>query len=219
MNIVVIGPGKDPERFGTHFVNHCESEGHHVTKFSYRLFRETPEKITERFAEEISELENIDILLYNCIGGFYPSQDSDFISGSIVNFNSWKEGIMINAAMPHTFTSKSLYKMNENSAIVYMTSSASYLVNRENYLDLVGYFGTKGVMNQLMRAYSKYNNKNAIACCFAPHIPYENPESAKKVMDKITERILNLTKEDNGKILQCYPPGARIWYYEGGKHA
>jgi hypothetical protein len=70
-------------------------------------------------------------------------------------------------------------------------------------------------MNQLMVALAHNNDKKATSCCFSPHFPYEDPEMANKVMSSLYDRILNLTKEDNGKILQCFPPNANIHYFEG----
>lgn len=218
MNIVVIGPGKNPKRFGTFFVNKAKMQQHTVHTFSYRLEEETPEYYSAKFSEEIESIDKIDILLYNCIGGFYPGNRNDYSSEHSVNFKEWQKGIMINAAMPHMFATKCLKKMDESSSIVFMTSSASYLINRDNYLDMAGYFGTKSAMNHLMRALSKYNDKNATVCTFGPHIPYENIEESERVMNALTDRILSLTKEDDGKILQCYPPDANIFYHEGGKN-
>ena len=219
MNIVVIGPGTDPLRFGTYFVNQAESMGHTVTKFSYRLANDSAKTITEKFVETISHLDKIDLLLYNCIGGFYPGQPENFQSNHEVDYAGWQTGILINAAMPHMFSIKCLEKMNESSSIIFMTSSASYLINRDNYLQMAGYFGTKGAMNQLARALAEYNNNKATVCVMGPHIPYDEPDTAIVIMDSLTNRILNLTKEDNGKILQCYPPSGNIFYHEGGKKA
>jgi NAD(P)-dependent dehydrogenase (short-subunit alcohol dehydrogenase family) len=217
MNIVVIGPGTNPLRFGTYFVNQAETRGHTVTKFSYRLANDSAETIAEKFGETISHLDKIDLLLYNCMGGGYPGQPKDFQSSHEVNFAQWQDSILINAAMPHMFSIKCLEKMDESSSIVFMTSSASYLINRNNYLQMAGYFGTKGVMNNLARALAEYNDKKATVSLIAPHIPYDAPDTAIVIMDSLTNRILNLTKEDNGKILQCYPPNGNIWYHEGGK--
>tara|TARA_S200002703_G_scaffold158851_3_gene170371 strand:- start:89 stop:748 length:660 start_codon:yes stop_codon:yes gene_type:complete len=219
MRVVVIGSGKDPERFGTYFVNRATEENHSVTTFSYRLQEETPEEITERFESTISNLDKIDLLLYNCIGGFYPGEEIEYHSNHSVNFNEWQSGILINAAMPHMFATKCLEKMNNSSSIVFMTSSASYLINRDNFLHMAGYFGTKSAMNHLAMALSEFNDKGAKVCIMGPHIPYEDEFMARKIMNSLTNRILNITKEDNGKILQCYPPDASIWYHEGGKHA
>lgn len=220
MRIVVIGPGKDPKRFGTYFVNRATEENHSVTTFSYRLQKETPEEITDRFEKTISNLDKIDLLLYNCIGGFYPGEENHYHSNHSVIFNEWQRGILINAAMPHMFATKCLEKMNSLSSIVFMTSSASYLINRNNFLHMAGYFGTKSAMNHLAMALSEFNDKGAKVCIMGPHIPYdEDEEVALTIMEKLTERILNITDEDNGKILQCYPPDGRIWYHEGGTHA
>ena len=219
VNIVVIGPGTDPLRFGTYFVNQAESMGHTVTKFSYRLANDSAETIADKFVEAISQLDKIDLLLYNCIGGFYPGQPENFQSNHEVDYAGWQTGILINAAMPHMFSTKCLEKMDESSSIVFMTSSASYLINRDNYLQMAGYFGTKGAMNQLSRALAEYNDKKATVCVMGPHIPYDEPDTAIVIMDSLTNRIMNLTKEDNGKILQCYPPDGNIFYHEGGKEA
>lgn len=217
MNIVIVGPGNDPKRFGTYFVNSAESENHSVTRFSYRLHEESSEEILKRFSETISSLDKIDVFLYNVLGGTYPGNIPHFKTGHEVAFSEWEKAILINAALPHAFSLKCLEKMDESSSIVFMTSSASYLINRSNYLEYAGYFGTKSTMNHLARALSEFNDKDATVCVLGPHIPYENPESAEVVMKSLTHRILNITKEDNGKILQCYPPDANIFYHEGGR--
>lgn len=219
MKIVIIGPGQDPNRFGTYFSNKAEADGHSVIKFSYRLGSDKPHVIADKYANTISNIDKIDLLLYNCIGGFYPGNPKHYTSDHEVGYEGWKEGILINAAMPHMFAVKSLAKMDNTSNIVFMTSSASYLINRDNYLNMAGYFGTKGAMNHLMRALAEYNDKGATVCTFGPHIPYDDPPTAKQVMNTLYKRMTNLTKEDNGKIIQCYPPGGHTFYHEGGKHA
>lgn len=218
MNIVIVGPGSDPNRFGTHFVNKAELNSHSVTKFSYRLYNENPDKITERFESTIADLDKIDLFLYNVMGGTYPGEEKHFKTGHIVAHEEWKNDIVINASLPHAFSLKCLEKMNENSSIVFMTSSASYLINRSNYLNFAGYFGTKATMNHLARSLAEYNDKKATVCVMGPHIPYEDPESAEVIMNSLSDKILSISKEDNGKILQCYPPHGNIFYHEGGKN-
>ena len=219
MNIVIIGPGSDPKRFGTYFSNKADLLNHTVLKFSYRLEDEDADTIAENFSKAISHLDHIDLLLYNSIGGFYPGEEEHYYAAHSVNFNQWQKGIMINAAMPHMYSTKCLEKMTKDSSIVFMTSSASYLINRDNYLQMAGYFGTKSAMNHLARALSEYNDRNATVCVMGPHIPYDDPPTAEIIMQSLTDRILNLSKEDNGKILQCYPPEGNIFYHEGGRIA
>jgi len=220
MNIVIVGPGNDPKRFGTHFVNLCESKGHSVTKFSYRLENESFEDVVERYKTEISHLDRVDLFLYNSIGGFYPGQAFHYHTGHEVEYKRWQEGIMINGAMPHALSLKTLEKMDEQSSIVFMTSSGSYLVNRDNYLELAGYFGTKGALNHLSRALAECNDAGAKVCIMAPHIPYDDgdDEITERIMNILTEKMLNILPEDNGKVLQCFPPEGRLHYYPHGKH-
>jgi len=217
MNIVIVGPGNDPKRFGTNFVNKAEADGHTVTKFSYRLETSSPEEIEVMFENTLSDLDNIDLFVYNTIGGFYPGNVEDYTSEHAVNYEQWQKGILINAALPHMMTLKCLQKMNESSKTVFLTSSASYLINRDNYLQMAGYFGTKGAMNQLMRSLAEYNDKNSIVCTLAPHIPYDDPSMAEIIMKKLYDTIMSLSRVDTGKIIQCYPPGESTFYHEGGK--
>jgi len=219
MNIVIVGPGSDPDKFGTFFSNMVENKGHTLTKFSYRLHNESFEDIVNRYESEISHLDRIDVFLYNSIGGFYPGQPIHYSSTHEVKYMEWQEGILINGAMPHALSLKSLSKMDEKSSIVFMTSSGSYLVNRDNYLDLAGYFGTKGALNHLSRALAEYNSAGAKVCVMAPHIPYaDGKEISAKIMTILTEKMLNILPEDNGKVLQCFPPEGNLHYYPGGKH-
>lgn len=216
MNIIIIGPGTDPTRWGTYFVNRAESDGHKVYKFSYRLDANTSVEVVERkFEEFLQTIDKVDLFFYNSMGGFYPGTPSEYTTGHKVDYSAWTQGIMINGAVPHMMAVKVLEKMNDSSRMAFFTSGGSYFIERDNYLSLAGYFGTKGVMNQLMVALAHNNDKKAVACCFSPHFPYEDPEMAKKVMNSLYDRILNISKKDNGKILQCFPPNADIHYFEG----
>lgn len=216
MNIVIVGPGNDPKRFGTNFVNKAENAGHSITKFSYRLDNDDPDTIENNFKLTIENLDHIDILLYNSIGGFYPGDFNHYHSGHSVKYKEWQQGILVNAAIPHMMTLACLEKMDSTSRVVFLTSSASYLINRQDYLHLAGYFGTKNVMNHLMRALSTYNDKGVTVCTLAPHIPYEDEVMAEKIMSKLYDTVINSSSKDNGKIIQCYPPEAETFYHEGG---
>ena len=219
MNIVIVGPGSDPERWGTYFTNSAEKDGHTVVKFSYRIGYSLGEhdlaEIEDQFSDTVEELESIDIFMYNSIGGFYPGFEKDYQTGHQVKYSSWTEGIMINAAVPHMMVLKCLEKMNANSKIVFLTSSASYLLNRDKYFHLAGYFGTKGCMNQLMLAFAHHNDKKATCVCLAPHIPYDEPDMAKKIMKQLYKLTMGITEKDNGRIIQCYPPSGLPHVYEG----
>ena len=219
MNIVFIGPGKDPERFGTYFCNKAEEDGHNVYKFSYRVVPElsTPADVEKDFVEFLSKIDKVDLMVYNCIGGMYPGHKLHYQQGHQMEWVKWYEGVTVNAAMPHMFSIRIQEKMDSNSAIAMMTSSASYLINRDNYVELAGYFGSKGMMNQLAKALAKYNSHGLTVTTLAPHIPYDEPDMARKIMDTLYGKITNLTKYDSGKIIECYPPEANLnyWKFDG----
>ena len=101
-----------------------------------------------------------------------------------------------------------------SSSAVFLSSSASYLINRDYYLPHASYFGFKGIQNQMMRGYAEYNDRGVTFSVFAPHIPYEDPETAEKVMSNLYDRAINLRKEDNGKIIQFYPPEGNPHYHD-----
>lgn len=214
MNIVIVGPGSDPKRWGTYFTNSAEKDGHTVVKFSYRLAQGFG-NIEDQFSDTVDELESIDMFIYNSIGGFYPGEEESYQTGHRVKYERWTEGIMINAAMPQMMALKCLEKMNDNSKIIFLTSSASYLLNRDNLFHLAGYFGTKGCMNQLMLAFAHHNDKKATCVCLAPHIPYDEPDMAEKIMKQLYKLTMGITEKDNGKVIQCYPPLGLPHVYEG----
>lgn len=228
MNIFFIGPGNNPKRIGRYFCNRAEADGHNVKSLShksrfdhvdsanhvYSSFH-LQEEILFKFDKLMQDWQRIDLLFYNATGGWYPGNKEHYKSNTQVNDKAWHTGLDIHAVVPHILTCKALNLMNENSKIIYMTSSASYLINRDNYLDLAGYFGLKGAQNQLMRAFAAYNDKGATVTTFAPHIPYDESEDlSKKIMDAIYTRAINLKKEDNAKIIQFYPPEGIPQYYE-----
>lgn len=228
MNIFFIGPGKNPKRFGRYFCNRAVAEGHNVKTLSHKSQSDhtdekdnvyssfhLQEEILFKFDKLMQDWSHIDLLFYNSTGGWYPGDKSHYTSKSIVNDKQWHLGLDIHAVVPHILTCKALNMMSETSKIVFMTSGGSYLINRNNYLDLAGYFGLKGAQNQLMRAFAQYNDKKATVTTFAPHIPYdESEELTKKIMDVIYTRAINLEPKDNGRIIQFYPPEGIPQYYE-----
>jgi hypothetical protein len=228
MNIFFIGPGNDPLRLGTYFCNKARADGHSIKSMSHRsndnqtdstdhvyCSYHSQDEVTSKFEKLIEDWTHIDLMFYNSTGGWYPGNQEHYKSDTTVDVHQWHVGLDIHCVVPHILTCKSLNLMNENSKIIYMTSSASYLINRDNYLDLAGYFGLKGVQNQLMRAFAAYNDKDATVTTFAPHIPYdESIDMSVKVMDSIYNKTFNLTENDNGKIIQFYPPEGNPHYHD-----
>jgi len=228
MNIFFIGPGNNPKRLGRYFSNRADTDNHNIKYMSHKsklnhidtidhvyCSFNLQEEIVFKFEKLMQDWQHIDLLFYNSTGGWYPENKDHYTSKTVVDDKQWHIGLDIHAVVPHILTCKALNFMNENSKIIYMTSSASYLITRDNYLDRAGYFGLKGAQNQLMRSFAAYNDKKATVTTFAPHIPYdESEELSATIMDAIYDRAINLKKEDNGRIIQFYPPKGIPQYYE-----
>lgn len=228
MNILFIGPGTDPLRLGTYFCNKAKDDGHNIKLMSHRSNNDQTDsvdhvycsyhnqgEVSSKFDQLMEDWTHIDLLFYNSTGGWYPGSPDHYTSKTIVNTRQWHDGLDVHCVVPHIITCKSLNYMNEMSKTIFMTSSASYLINRDNYLDLAGYFGLKGAQNQLMRSFAEFNDKKSTFVTFAPHIPYaESAELSKKIMNSIYNKTFNLTEKDNGKIIQFYPPEGTPHYHE-----
>ena len=215
MNILVIGPGNDDNRFGRQFVNKSKNENHIVYEFSFRLATETPDQITKRFRQFIIDIDTIDIMLYNVMAGHYPGEPEEFEVHHTVDFHKWSETTLSNVGLPHMFALSCLTKMNENSSIVFMTSTGSYLPPIDKSLSkYAGYFGSKSAQNYLMWALADNNDKQVTVCSIAPHFPYEDQLVTNKIISAVTDKILNINKDDTGKIFSCFPPEGKVKYEE-----
>lgn len=211
MNIVIIGPGNDEKRFGRQFVNLSKKKTHTVYEFSFRLSSETPEQVATRFKNFISEINTIDILLYNVMAGHYPGELEHFNENNTVNFYDWTETIICNAALPHMFSIESLHKMSKDSSIIFMTSTGSYLPPSDLSLSkYAGYFGSKAAQNYLMWGLADHNSKKVNVFSIAPHFPYEDQKMTDKVILAVTDKILNASIKDTGKIFSCFPPACEV---------
>lgn len=207
MNILIIGPGTDEKRFGRSFVNLANKDSHNIYEFSFRLEKETPEEITTRFENLVASIDKIDVMLYNVMAGHYPGTISSFTSNHTVNFEGWNETVLCNVGMPHMFSIKSLSKMDNSSSIVFMTSAGSYMPPTDSSIAMYsGYFGSKAAQNHLMWALSDFNDKKTKVFSIAPHFPYEDQEMTDKIILEIYKKITNISNNDNGKILSCFPP-------------
>jgi short-subunit dehydrogenase len=207
LNILIFGAGDDKKRFGRSFVNRAIKDSHTVYEFSYRLEKESADEISERFQNLIETLPRIDIMLYNVMAGHYPGMPGAFISSHKVDFQEWQETMLINVELPHMFAIKSLCKMDKDSAIVFMTSTGSYLPSLDPSLSkYAGYFGSKAAQNHLMWAMSEFNDKKVTVCSVAPHFPYEDEKTTEVVINQLYKKIININAGDNGKIISCTPP-------------
>ena len=224
MNILIIGPGNSPAKFGGFFLDKAKKDGHKIKTLShgvgivtpdssYANFRD-PEDFKSKLMDLLQDIDRIDLFLYNSNGGGGINSPQQFTAGYYVDVEGWVDSAYIHGICLNIAVSTSLLKMDASSSAVFLSSSASYLINRDNYLQHASYFGFKGIQNQMMRGYAEYNDKGVTFSVFAPHIPYEDPETAEKVMTNLYYRATNLRKEDNGKIIQFYPPEGNPHYHD-----
>lgn len=227
MNILLIGPGKDPNKFGQTFCRFAREEGHNLKTLSHRSFPlqqdsedhvfadfEDPTEFEHKLNRVLSTVDRIDLVVYNANGGGGINSIEQFAPGYQIDVDAWVTSVFVHGICANIVASISLLKMDEQSSFVFLSSSASYLINRDNYLQHASYFGFKGIQNQMMRGYAEYNQKGSRFCVFAPHIPYEEPETAIKIMRNLYTRATKLRDEDNGKIIQFYPPDGDPHYHD-----
>ena len=224
MNILLIGPGNSPTKFGGFFLDKAKKDGHKIKTLSHGVGIVTPDSSYANFKDPedfklklvdlLQDIDRIDLFLYNSNGGGGINSPQQFTEGHIVDVEGWIDSTYIHGICLNLAVSTCLLKMNTSSSAVFLSSSASYLINRDNYLQHASYFGFKGIQNQMMRGYAEYNDKGVTFSVFAPHIPYEDSETAEKVMTNLYARAINLRKEDNGKIIQFYPPEGNPHYHD-----
>lgn len=224
MNILLIGPGNSSTKFGGFFLDKAKKDGHKIKTLSHGVGIVTPDSSYANFKDPedfklklvdlLQDIDRIDLFLYNSNGGGGINSPHQFTEGHIVDVEGWIDSTYIHGICLNLAVSTCLLKMNTSSSAVFLSSSASYLINRDNYLQHASYFGFKGIQNQMMRGYAEYNDKGVTFSVFAPHIPYEDSETAEKVMTNLYARAINLRKEDNGKIIQFYPPEGNPHYHD-----
>jgi hypothetical protein len=224
MNILLFGPGNSPTKFGGFFLDKAKKDGHKIKTLSHGVGIVTPDSSYVNFRDPddfklklmnlLQDIDKIDLFLYNSNGGGGINSADQFTAGHLVDVEGWVDSAYIHGICLNLAVSASLLKMDASSSAVFLSSSASYLINRDNYLQHASYFGFKGIQNQMMRGYAEYNDKGVTFSVFAPHIPYEDSETAEKVMSNLYDRAINLRKEDNGKIIQFYPPEGNPHYHD-----
>lgn len=207
MNILIIGPGIDEKRFGQYFISLAKKDLHHVYEFSFRSNEETIENIRLKFADKISTIDKIDLLLYNSFHPGNPSQPEDYNINHKINYDECIGGYVTNCLMPYVFCIEALSKMDEQSKVVFMTTTGSFSPSLK-YSKYSGYFGTKAAQNHLMWGFSDFNDKGVTFCSMSPHFPYEDEQTVKMVMDEAYKKIININTKDSGQIFLCVPEPA-----------
>jgi nucleoside-diphosphate-sugar epimerase len=214
MNIVVIGGGQTG-KFGNDVVVKARQQGHRVLVLSHRNYGVSNpdsvvtsfidiDKTVEDFETLISNVDTIDLLLYNSNNGGYPDSAKDFHSTSVINERRYLQGFRVHVMVPHALSLVAMKKMSKGSRIVFMTTDMIHSKERDKYLELLGYAGGKSYQHHLMLALAHNNDKDVVVSSISPHFDYNDKELYKSVFGKAFEYLMNPNTNLNAKVFDCW---------------
>lgn len=214
MNIVVVGGGT-PRKFGNDFVKFARTQGHNVFVLSHRHHNVTEhntvvanfssvEDTVKSFQSLVTDLDHIDLLLYNTNCGGWPNQPNNYVSTSTVNEKLYIHGFKVHVIIPHAIAVEAMRKMSNTSKIVFMTTDMIYDKERSKYIANVGYAGGKAYQHQLMLALAEYNDKNITVSSLSPFFNYNDLTEYSAVFNKASKHLLEHGAEFNAKVFDCW---------------
>jgi NAD(P)-dependent dehydrogenase (short-subunit alcohol dehydrogenase family) len=219
MNIIVVGGGGNPGRFGRDFCDKARLDGHSVYVVSHKDYNtndpqqisadfNNPSAVVDAFNTVTQHLNQLDILLYNSSAGGYPQQASDYKSNSTVLIQQHYLNYNLYVLYPHLLSVEALKKMDNTSKIIFLTTglTTSWMWEDESmdFNRLAGYIGGKSFQNHLMRGLATYNDKGVTVTSLSPHFDYQNADTYNRGLRSTYLRIMNITPNDNGKIRPVY---------------
>lgn len=209
MNIVVVGGGTFG-RFGNDFVRSAKEAGHNVRVLSHRDSSDTDATTTflsvqdavAKFNSVTSDMDRIDILLYNSSYKGHPNDPDSFTSKGTVKEKLYVHGLYIQVLIPHALSIEALKKMDDASKIIFMTTDVIYDRERTENLYKLGYYGGKAYQHQLMLALADCNDKGTVVSSISPYFDYEDRKEYAKTFNIVYEHIFGNTV--NGKVFDCW---------------
>lgn len=210
MNIIVLGGGGKPGKFGKDFVNKAREQGHRVIVLSHRdhMTGNTDDRtINYRNLESIKpvlqniakELPVIDIILFNQNGAGYPfSAEELFVEPNISEYNSL---INIHVAVPHLIVAMLYENLIEGSKVIFMSSTMAFEYDRNNFGSMVGYPAAKSFVTHLMSSMSRSRTKNVTFSAVCPYFMYNEPEKYQETLQHLYTHIFEHDDTLNGKIM------------------
>jgi NAD(P)-dependent dehydrogenase (short-subunit alcohol dehydrogenase family) len=215
MNILVIGGGGQPGRFGKDFCDRARVNGHSVYVISHRDYGtgdpkqisadfNNPSSVVDAFRTVMQGVDHLDIMLYNSSAYGYPNNVNSFQSTAQVDIQKHYLNYNVYVLCPHLLSIEALKIMNKNSKIIFLTTglTLSWMWEEENsdFIRLAGYTGGKSFQNHLMIALANHNDKEVTVTSLSPHFDYKNIDAYKRSLELTYNRILNVEARDNGKI-------------------
>lgn len=215
MNILVIGGGGKPGRFGRDFCDRARLDGHSVYVISHRDYGtgdpkqisadfSNPSSVVNAFNTVMQEVNHLDIMLYNSSAHGYPNNTNDFQSTTTVDIQKHYLNYNIYILYPHLLSIQALKIMNKTSKIIFLTTGLTlswmWEDERSDLTRKAGYTGGKSFQNHLMIGLATGNDKEVTVTSLSPHFDYHNIDVYKRSLELTYNRILNVEARDNGKI-------------------
>ena len=215
MNICIIGGGQN---FGKVISDKFRNDGHSVYVLSHTEHENmddnhrscnfsNPLKVVDTFKELISNVDTIDVLLYNTNGNSGPSEEISFTSNCpdyVYQIKNWNYSLNTGVIIPHLLSVECLKKMNESSKIVFMTTYMARHFDRDSFKNLASYAGMKAVQNHLMIALAEYNDKKATIFSIEPYLPRHDVEVFDKNVGRIYSELISMNREHSGKLISIF---------------
>ena len=219
MNVVIFGAGT-PDKFGYDFVQKSRQEGHRVTVFSHKDHGvnhkdhyvinydnlNNCEHAFNAFLE--NNKEKIDIIIYNTLGGNYPTYEHfGYLKPDLQSYN---HTFNTHFLVPHLFIAKTINRMNENGKTIFFASTLGLSVSneRQGTEQMVGYASGNIWKVNMMLGYAAARTKNITYCCISPSLRYKTIEGFKRYkeqdFDLMYNFIYNCDDSYNGKLVAVW---------------
>ena len=214
-NIVVIG-GATPNKFGNEFVCQAREAGHRVKVLTWRQLPQPMadtawadfndiKALTSAFRNLVSDLDHIDILLYNANGDSYPDDARLFTTNcGGIDPASYHRALAVQVMAPHALSLAALPRMDSTSALIFMTSNLGLDHERTDHTQLCGYAGGKSWQTYLMTAFAYHNDRGVISTAISPFLDYNDDARRLANVARIVDFAVNIDRSSNGRIVEFY---------------
>lgn len=217
MNIIVLGGGGSPGKFGKDFVDKARGQGHRVIVLSHRdhmtgiaddrvINYRNIDSIKPVLQNIAKEIPAIDVILFNQNGSAYPFSTEELFTEP--NISEYTNLINIHVAVPHLVVATLYNNLKEGSKVVFISSTMAFEYDRSNFGSMVGYPAAKSFVTHLMSSMSRSRTKNVTFSAVCPYFMYNEPEKYQETLQHLYTHIFEHDDALNGKIMiQSWEPG------------
>lgn len=214
MNIIVFGGGT-VGKFGNDFCLRARREGHNVIIFSHKSNNTDDsqqyvinyadiESCETMFKQVLSGLEKIDLILFNQVGGTYPSHDALY---TVPSEKEYQYTLNTHVLIPHLFLVLANDRLSSSCKVINMTSNVGFEYDNIAVAGLVGYGSGKAFATHLIQGLARLRKNNVTYFSISPSCNYDSEEGKAKYplwMNSLYDFILSATDEYNGEIVSAW---------------